>query len=523
MAPSAARLADLVATSRDVAAESGRKAKVDRLSRHLRSLTAQECTIAATYLAGELPQGRIGIGPSRLTQATGIPPASRADLTIIGLDLALSRIASLSGKGSQAERLRSVETLFSRMTAPEQAFAARLLLGELRQGAVAGLALEAIARVSEAPIALVRRAAMLTGRTHDVAAIAFEKGAPGLAQVSLRLFTPIAPMLAQPTEGLEDALSLLTDPYLEFKLDGARVQVHKKGDEVRVFSRQGKDVSTSAPEVVEAISRAPATELVLDGEVLVLRGDGRPQPFQTTMRRFGRRHGTQRLRRELPLRAFFFDCIHLDGHLLIDDPATERFAALTEALPGPHLIPRCRARSRSEASAFLEQAMSLGHEGLMAKDPHSAYEAGGRGSHWLKVKRVHTLDLVVLAAEWGSGRRQAWLSNLHLGARGPGDRFLMLGKTFKGLTDALLAWQTEALLAREIARDGRVVQVRPELVVEVAFNELQESSQYPAGLALRFARVRRYRSDKSVLQADTIATVRALFERQIAYQAPEIG
>jgi DNA ligase-1 len=439
-------------------------------------------------------------------------------LTLAGLDRALGEIAILSGRGSQSARQQALGALFARLTRREQDFLARLLLGELRQGAVAGLVLEAIAAAVGVEPALVRRAAMLGGDIPRVASAAFQAGRAGLEHVRLRPFVPVAPMLAQPAEGLEDAVSRLSDAFLELKLDGARVQVHRQGREVRVYSRRGNEVTAAVPELVELAAALPAAELVLDGEVLALRDDGRPHPFQTTMRRFGRRRDQEALRRELPLRAFFFDCLLLDGRTLIDAPAAERFAALEEGLKGQHLIPRLRPKGRREAEAFLERSLAMGHEGLMVKDAEAPYQAGGRGGHWLKVKQVHTLDLVVLAAEWGSGRRSRWLSNLHLGARGEGTGFVMLGKTFKGLTDALLAWQTEQLLAREIARDGRVVHVRPELVVEIAFNELQESPHYPAGLALRFARVKRYRSDKSAAEADHIGRVRELFARQVAYQ-----
>jgi DNA ligase-1 len=507
-----------VRASEAVSAERGRRAKIRRLADYLRSLPATEAANAASYLAGELPQGRIGVGPSRIARSIQTPPNLQGALTLAGLDRALGEIAAICGRGSQAARQQSLASLFSRLTPGEREFLARLLLGELRQGAVAGLVLEAIAEAVRVEPALVRRAAMLGGDMTRVASVAFEQGRDGLAQVRLRPFVPVAPMLAQAADDLDDAVSRLADAFLDFKLDGARVQVHKLGREVRAYSRRGNEVTVAVPEIVDLASALPAAELILDGEVLALREDGRPHPFQTTMRRFGRRRDQDALRRELPLRAFFFDCLLLDGWTLIDTPAVERFAALEEGLKGRHLIPRLRPANRREAREFLERSLAMGHEGLLAKDADAPYQAGGRGGRWLKVKQVHTLDLLVLAAEWGSGRRSRWLSNLHLGARGEGTGFVMLGKTFKGLTDALLAWQTEQLLAREIARDGRVVHVRPELVVEIAFNELQESPHYPAGLALRFARVKRYRSDKSAAEADDIGRVREIFARQVAYQ-----
>jgi DNA ligase-1 len=359
---------------------------------------------------------------------------------------------------------------------------------------------------------------MLRGDIAEVATITRRTGRAGLDALRLQVFRPLMPMLAQPADDLDDALAQLPDATLEYKLDGARVQVHKSGDNVRVFSRQGNEVTAAVPEVVEAVGALTATELVLDGETIALAADGRPLPFQTTMRRFGRHSDDAELRARLPLSLFCFDCLALDGETLIDAPTRERHRALTDAVPPELIVPRLQGADGERAAAFLQAALAAGHEGLMAKHPDAPYAAGGRGSHWLKIKQTHTLDLVVLAAEWGSGRRRGWLSNLHLGCRDGDGGFLMLGKTFKGLTDERLAWQTEALLSRETARDGHVVHVRPELVVEVALNELQRSRQYPAGLALRFARVKRYRPDKTAAEADSIEAVRALFDRQVAYR-----
>jgi DNA ligase-1 len=453
------------------------------------------------------------------------PPALDATLTLTVLDRELAGIAEVAGTGAQGRRQASLASLFARATGREQRLLAALLLGELRQGATAGLLQEAIAQAAGVPSEQVRRAVMLCGDLRRVTVIALTDGTPGLRTVGLTLFRPVQPMLAEPAEGLEEAMERLDKPFLEYKLDGARIQVHKRGEEVRVFSRQGNEVTAAVPEVLDRVAPLPESDLVLDGEVLTLRPDGRPHPFQTTMRRFGRRLEVERLRRELPLTPFFFDCLQRGDTALIDTPARERFAALEEALPPRCLIPRLVPRSPDEAGAFLARALAEGHEGLMAKDPESLYQAGGRGANWLKIKATHTLDLVVLAAEWGSGRRSAWLSNLHLGARDGLGGFVMLGKTFKGLTDALLSWQTERLLALALdpqdPRRDRVVRVRPELVVEIAFNELQESRRYPGGLALRFARVKRYRPDKGAAEGDDIATVRALFARQVAYAGRE--
>lgn len=516
-----ASLAQLAQVSDAVAAESGRLAKIGRLAAYLRDLSADSAGLAASLLAGELPRGRIGVGPAQVAAALGSPPADGATLTLSGLDQGLAEIAAIAGSGAQGRRQARLAALFGQATDREQALLGGLLTGALRQGATAGLVQEAVARAARVPPGQVRRAVMLSGDLRRVTAIALAEGTPGLASIGLTLFRPVQPMLAEPAEGLGEALGRLDRPFLEYKLDGARIQVHKSGEEVRIYSRQGNEVTAALPEIRELVSPLLERDLVLDGEVLALGPEGRPLPFQVTMRRFGRRLEVDRLRQALPLTPFFFDCLQRGGSLLIDAPARERFMALGEALPPPWLIPRLEPKDRAEANAFLARALAEGHEGLMAKASESPYQAGGRGANWLKIKAAHTLDLVVLAAEWGSGRRSPWLSNLHLGARDASGGFVMLGKTFKGLTDALLAWQTERLLALAIEpgdpRRDPVVRVRPELVVEIAFNELQESPRYPGGLALRFARVKRYRPDKAPAEADDLATVRALFARQVAY------
>jgi DNA ligase-1 len=338
-----------------------------------------------------------------------------------------------------------------------------------------------------------------------------ERGAPGLDQFRLELFRPLLPMLAQSASSVDEALGALESPRIETKLDGARIQLHKRGDEVRIFTRNLHEVSARIPEIVEAARSYAADSLVLDGEVLALAPDGRPEPFQVSMRRFGAKLDTERLRAELPLRAFFFDLLHLSGADFIDRPLSLRAEALAAIVPLDERVPSLAVSSAAEAASFLDAALAAGHEGVLVKASQAPYEAGRRGAGWVKVKPVHTLDLVVLAAEWGSGRRRGFLSNLHLGARGsePGT-FVMLGKTFKGMTDAMLAYQTEALQKLELGREGHVVHVRPELVVEVAFDGVQQSREYPGGVALRFARVRRYRTDKSATEADGIERVRSL-------------
>jgi DNA ligase-1 len=390
----------------------------------------------------------------------------------------------------------------------------------LRQGAQEGVLAEAVARASGAPSAAVRQAAMMCGDLADVASVALLEGASALSRYAIQLFRPVEPMLASPAESVADALRAFGEAAFELKLDGARIQVHKSGDTVRVFSRALRDVTAAVPEVVEAAREMSGRELILDGEVLALQRDGAPLPFQETMRRFGRRLDVERLRSDLPLTPFFFDCLYAEGTPLTAEPQRRRFDAL-EAVAGAHTVPNSLIRDESAATAFFDRAIASGHEGVMAKSPDAPYAAGSRGSAWLKIKHVRSLDLIVLAAEWGSGRRSGWLSNLHLAARDPArSRLVMLGKTFKGMTDALLEWQTAALLKREMRREGHVVFVRPELVVEIAFNDLQESPQYPGGLALRFARVKGYRPDKSPDDADTLQTLQQIYRSMTGRDAP---
>jgi DNA ligase-1 len=509
-----AGLSDLAETSRQVGGTSRRLEKIAAIAQLLPTVAQEEVALAVSYLSGETRQTKLGVGPAAILAARPDHPAPAATLRLSDVDSLLERVAAATGAGSATQRRRLLHDLLSRATAPEQDFLMRLLFGELRQGALEGLMQEAIARAAHVPLAEVRRAAMVAGGLAPVAAAALSEGAAGLRRFSLTLFQPLLPMLAQPAADVEDAMAQLHTAALDWKLDGARVQVHKAGDDVRVYSRSLNDVTPAVPEVVEAMRAVRADTVILDGETIALSADGAPQPFQVTMRRFGRRLGVEQARASLPLSVFFFDILHRDGQDLLEQPAQERFAALESALPRSLLVPRMVTADPIAAQAFLDEALAHGHEGIMAKALTSPYEAGGRGSSWLKIKQAHTLDLVVLAAEWGHGRRRGVLSNLHLGARDPvGGGFVMLGKTFKGLTDEMLAWQTRALLEREVARDAGTVYVRPELVVEIAVNEIQESPRYPAGMALRLARVKGYRPDKSAQQADTVETVRALFER----------
>jgi DNA ligase-1 len=506
-------LADLVALSTAVRSTASRTAKADAIAAYLRRLPPADIRIAVPFLIGATPRGRIGLGPALLAPARGMP-AEHATLTLEQVAQDFDAIASTRGAGAAPARAARLAALFARATAAEQDFLTRLAVGELRQGALEGAMVDAIARAAGVPVDTVRRAAMFAGDLAAVAQAALTEGLPGLGRFAIEVMRPVSPMLASPADGLDSALHSLGRAALEWKLDGARIQAHKAGDTVRVFTRNLNDVTEAVPEVVEAVAALPPSELVLDGEAIALGPGGTPQPFQVTMRRFGRKLDVAALRAQLPLAPFFFDLLRRDGESLVDRPAAARHAALAAAAPARSLVPRLVTAELAAAERFLADALAHGHEGVMAKSLDSRYEAGSRGVGWLKVKRTHTLDLVVLAAEWGHGRRKGRLSNLHLGARDPSGGFVMLGKTFKGLTDAMLEWQTRELLAREIARDAWTVYVRPELVVEIAFNDVQASPQYPGGVALRFARVKAYRPDKRAEAADTIDTVRAIYAAQ---------
>ena len=512
-------LAELVSTSSRVSATSSRLAKVREIAGLLGKLPREEIAIGVSYLAGELPQGRIGIGYATLQEAaaTAGQPPGEASLSVEQTDRRLAELAGMRGSGSAARRSAALSDLFSRATAEERTFLLRLLVGELRQGALAGVMIDAIAAASGVPIAEVRRAAMYSGSLGEIALAAITEGAAGLGRFQLQLFSPVAPMLAQTAADVEEALSELGggEIALEWKLDGARVQAHKDGEQVRLYTRTLNEITDALPEITTAVRALTARTLVLDGEAIAYDASGRPHPFQITMRRFGRRLEVEKLLTELPVRAYFFDCLRVDERSLADRPLRERAAALAAVIPEPLRVPRIVTASASDARAFYEAALAAGHEGVMAKSLDSPYEAGNRGASWLKIKRAHTLDLVVLAAEWGHGRRTGKLSNLHLGALDRAtDRYVMLGKTFKGLTDAMLEWQTRELLARETDRDRWTVYVKPELVVEIAFNDLQASSRYPGGMALRLARVKRYRDDKRAEDADDMKAVRRIFAAQ---------
>jgi DNA ligase-1 len=515
------QLSQLVETSRRVAATRSRLEKVALLADLIRLLPPRLVGVGVAYLTGELPQGRLGIGYAVLHELRATPTAPNVDaatepLQLADVDRTFAAIKDTSGAGSVERRAGLLRALLSRATAAEQDLVLRLIIGEVRHGALEGVVADAVARAFSVEAAAVRRAMMLAG-TLPAVAVALAHAGPGngagaLGQFQLQLFQSVQPMLADTALDADAALERLGQAAFEYKLDGARVQVHKDGGTVEVFSRQQNRVTVAVPEIVERVAALPARRLVLDGEAIALSSNGRPLPFQTTMRRFGRRLDVPRLRAELPLAVSFFDVLRIDDDTLIDRPLSDRWQALAAADPdGALLVPRLVTGDGDAADAFFARAIADGHEGVMAKGLQSLYSAGRRGQEWLKIKSAHTLDLVVLAAEWGSGRRQGWLSNLHLGARDPENGgFLMLGKTFKGMTDQILRWQTEAFLSREIGRDGMAVYVRPELVVEIAFNDVQVSPQYPGGVALRFARLKRYRDDKTAADANTIADVRAL-------------
>src|SRR5438094_3002429 len=479
-------LAELLAASERVAATRSRLAKIEALAECLRRLDASEIALGVAYLSGDIRQGKIGVGYASLEDALAAAPASAPRLSLAQVDEALARLAQIKGAGSAAERQRLLAELFARATAPEQDFLARLLLGELRQGALEGIMLDAIAKAANLPPGRVRAAAMRAGGLAAVAKAALTEGEPGLARFALRVFQPVQPMLAQPAEDVAGAIERLGRAAFEWKLDGARVQAHKSGGEIRVYTRSLNEVTSALPEIVSALQDCPAREAILDGETIALKPDGTPYPFQETMRRFGRKLDVEASRAAFPLSVFFFDCLLAEGEDLTARPARERFDVLAKILPAKILIPRLVTGDKGPAQAFYDDALARGHEGVMAKALDAPYEAGSRGAGWLKIKQAHTLDLAVIAVEWGSGRRRGFLSNLHLGALDPATGgFVMLGKTFKGMTDEMLRWQTERFLGLETSRNEWQVFVRPEQVVEIAFDGVQRSPRYPGGVALR--------------------------------------
>jgi ATP-dependent DNA ligase I len=532
-------LDQVVRTSAAVTGSAGRLAKIAEIAQLLREVPRDEIPVAVAFLSGELTQRQIGVGYAALVDLLGPQgSAARPDgpagpapaepmLTLTDADQAFAAIGARTGPGSQAERRQLLAQLLSQATEPERQFLVRLLAGDLRQGALAGVMTEAIAAAASVPAAAVRRANQVGGSLARaaLAALSWPADDPAQAELALRAVTPevgtpLRPMLAATAPTLAAALERISPAAVEWKIDGIRIQVHKSADVVRVFTRTLDDITERVPELVTIAQSLTAASAVLDGEAVALEPDGRPRPFQVTSARTASQGDVARLSEQTPLTPFFFDLLHLDGADLLEVPAGERLAALTSLVPAELIIPRLVTTDLTAATEFFDAAIARGHEGVVVKSLDAPYGAGRRGGDWIKVKPRHTLDLVVLAAEWGHGRRQGWLSNLHLGARDPATGGLvMLGKTFKGLTDALLTWQTERLLeladpprpAGQPASPHGVVRVRPELVVEIAFDGVQASSRYPGGVALRFARVLRYRDDKTAAEADTIDTVRALW------------
>lgn len=508
-------LADLARVSGAVAATSARSRKTALLAGLFRATAPQDVPVVIPYLAGRLPQGRIGVGWSVLREP--VPAADRATLTVREVDAALTALARVSGAGAQRERRRMVRELLAAATDEEQRFLVGLLTGEVRQGALDALAVEGLAAAAGVPPADVRRAVMLAGSLQDVASALLAEGPPALAEFRLTVGRPVGPMLAHSATSVAEAVEKLGPCAVEEKLDGIRVQVHRDGDEVRIHTRTLDEVTDRLPEVAAIARELAAVRFILDGEVIALDAAGRPVPFQRVAGRFGSRVDVSAARAALPLSPVFFDVLSVDGRDLLELPGAQRHMELARLVPEHLRVRRCvvadpaDARGRAAAEEFWQQTLGRGHEGVVIKALDAPYSAGRRGAAWLKVKPVHTLDLVVLAVEWGHGRRTGKLSNLHLGARGPDGGFVMLGKTFKGLTDALLSWQTERLQELAVRDDGHVVTVRPELVVEIAYDGLQTSSRYPAGVTLRFARVVRYREDKTAAEADTVATVLAAY------------
>jgi DNA ligase-1 len=500
------QFADVAAVSEAVSRTSSRSQKVAILSDLLRTLEPDEVGIGVGFLSGEPRQGRIGVGYSSVYRL-GVEPAREASLSVVDVDQAISEIEATTGPGSATRRNELLADLLGRATAPEAAFVGRLLTGGLRQGALAGLMADAIARAARVPGPVVRRALMLSGDLSRTAEIALASGEPGLRAVGLEIFRPILPMLASTAAGVADAMSGFDNCAVEWKLDGIRIQIHRRGDKVRIYTRNLNEITDQLPGITATVLELSVAQAVLDGEAVWMTGDG-PAPFQETV---------SQIDRDAPpegVETFLFDLLHIDGEDLLDTPLRDRSARL-DAIAPRLKIPGVFTSDPRTADRVLAESLAAGHEGVVVKDAASLYAAGRRGKAWRKVKPVRTYDLVVLAAEWGHGRRQGWLSNLHLGARDPATgEFVMVGKCFKGLTDELLEWQTKALLGLESGRRGIAVYVRPELVVEIAIDGVQRSTRYPGGVALRFARVKRYRPDKRADEADTIDELRALLERR---------
>jgi DNA ligase-1 len=496
---------ELATCSATVAATSKRNDKVALIADVLRRLTPDEVQPAVAFLVGDTPLGRVGVGWATISDVRP-EPAEVATLEIVDVSRAIERLAATSGQGSSGERRRILRDVLERATEPEQRLVFGIVGGELRQGALDGVMAAAVARAADIPPREVQRAAMMAGSLPIAARAALEGGAAALAAIELSPLRPVQPMLASPATDVAAAIGALGEASVEWKLDGARIQAHRRDGDVRLFTRNLNDVTDRLGGVVELVHSLPGGDLVLDGEVLGVLDDGTPRRFQDTMGDFG----ADMPGRGSGLAPFFFDVLHIGGDAVVTEPLSVRRELLAAAVPAGARLPSIVTADPDEAQRFLEGSVASGHEGVMVKDLAATYEAGRRGGSWRKVKPVHTLDLVVIAVEWGHGRRTGWLSNLHLGARGSDGEFVMVGKTFKGLTDELLRWQTARFQELAIATEGHVVHVRPEQVVEIALDGVQVSARYPGRVALRFARVRRYRDDKPASEADTIEQVQAL-------------
>jgi DNA ligase-1 len=501
-------LQDLVVTANAVGATRSRTQKVALLADCITSLDAENLRLGVAYLSGVVPQGRIGIGYAAVAELA-TAPADTPTLRLTDVDTHLQIVAEITGGGSRQRRHDVLADLFGRATEPEQQFLRRLLLSEMRHGALDGVMIAAIAAAGGVPVAAVRRAYMLSDDLAAVATAALHHGPGALEAFHLQVMQPVQPMLASTAADIAAALDGGVPAVVDAKIDGARVQVHRSGGSVGVYTRSLRDITGEVPDIVALARHLKVTSVILDGEVVSLRPDGRPEPFQVTMQRLGDDDTTG----QAPMAVRFFDCLHHDGVDLIDEPLRRRLAHLDAVVPGAHLVQRRDVTDAAQATEFFDGLVAAGFEGVVVKSLDAPYEAGRRGAAWRKVKPSHTLDLVVLAVEWGSGRRKGWLSNLHLGARDPDGGFVMLGKTFKGLTDELLEWQTRRFLELETHREWHVVHVAPVQVVEVAIDGVQTSTRYPGGVALRFARVKRYRDDKAAAEADTIDQIRAIHAR----------
>jgi DNA ligase-1 len=498
---------ELAEASRRLAATTKRSAKAALLADVLRRLAPEEVPVAVGVLTGAPRQGRIGIGWATLRDAR-TEPARAPTLTVLEVDAIVDRLAGMSGSGVQAARRALLADTFARATEPEQDLLWRMFSGELRQGALDGVMVDAIAQAAGVPVDAVRRAHMMAGDLGETATAALTGGVAALAAVGMVPGRAVQPMLAAPAPDVAAALEATGPASVEWKLDGARIQVHRRDGQVRIYTRNLNEITARLGSVAALVAALPGGDLVLDGEALGVDDEGRPRRFEDTMSDFG---ADAAAGRGSTLRAYFFDVLHAGGAPIVDEPLAVRREVLASVVPAEARMPSIVTADPEEAAAFLDRAVASGHEGVMVKAIESRYDAGRRGGAWRKIKPVHTLDLVVLAAEWGHGRRTGWLSNLHLGARGDDGEFVMVGKTFKGLTDELLRWQTAALQQLAVGTEaGYIVHVKPQLVVEVALDGVQASTRYPGGVALRFARVRRYRPDKTPADADHISTVQAM-------------